>query len=342
MTRERFAEITARYSGLRVAIVGDFCLDRYFEIDPARNEISIETGRTVHNVTRVRCQPGAAGTILNNLVALGVGRIRAVGFCGEDGEGFELLRALRRQQGVSLDLFVQTPERVTFTYSKPLVLAPGRPPLELDRLDIKNWSPTPEAVRGALIRAVRRAAEDSDAIILLDQVDVPETGVITRPLLAAVGELAAARPELLIIADSRRSLKDYPPVSLKMNRAELAALTGLNPEAGTAEIEIQVRRLANRHGRQVFVSLAEQGILSAAPGGEIVRQPALPVRGEIDVVGAGDAVMANLTTALAAGAAVPEALKLAMAAASVVVHQLGTTGTASKEQLAEIMGLRNA
>ena len=43
---------------------------------------------------RVRAQPGGAGTILNNLVALGVGRIVPVGFCGDDGEGYELRREL--------------------------------------------------------------------------------------------------------------------------------------------------------------------------------------------------------------------------------------------------------
>ena len=72
MNAARFQNITAQYPRLRVAVIGDFCLDRYLEIDPARAEVSIETGRTVHNVINVRSQPGAAGTILNNLVALGV------------------------------------------------------------------------------------------------------------------------------------------------------------------------------------------------------------------------------------------------------------------------------
>ena len=54
-------------------MAGDFCLDRYLEIDPTRKEVSIETGLPVHNVANVRPQPGGAGTILNNLVALGVG-----------------------------------------------------------------------------------------------------------------------------------------------------------------------------------------------------------------------------------------------------------------------------
>ena len=90
MTPDRFDQITHEFERLCLAVVGDFCLDRYLEIDPARAEISIETGLPVHNVVRVRSQPGAAGTILNNLVALGVGEILPVGFCGHDGEGYEL------------------------------------------------------------------------------------------------------------------------------------------------------------------------------------------------------------------------------------------------------------
>ena len=67
MNPTRFDAITGRYAQLRVAVFGDFCLDRYLEIDPERKEISIETGLPVHNVVNVRAQPGAAVTILNNL-----------------------------------------------------------------------------------------------------------------------------------------------------------------------------------------------------------------------------------------------------------------------------------
>ena len=80
-------------------VVGDFFLDRYLHIDPARTETSIETGLPVYNVVEVRSQPGAAGTILNNLVALGIGEIHAIGFCGDDGEGFELRQALAARSG---------------------------------------------------------------------------------------------------------------------------------------------------------------------------------------------------------------------------------------------------
>ena len=339
MTPERFREITARYAGLCVAVVGDFCLDRYLEIDPARPEISIETGRPVHNVVRVRSQPGAAGTILNNLEALGPGTILPVGFCGDDGEGYELLRALRRQRGVRLDFFTQTEQRRTFTYCKPLLLHAGRPPEELNRLDSKNWSPTPPELQEKLIASLRAAAAQADAIILMDQVDVAETGVITARLLEAVRALAGERKELLLLGDSRRGLRDWPPVCFKMNAAELSALAGAGDALSLEEVKDAAAKLAGESGRPVFVTLAENGIIGAAPGMASLHEPALPLRGPIDVVGAGDAVTANLTAALAAGAGVGESLQLAMSAASLVIHQLGTTGTATVAQMAGLLAL---
>jgi bifunctional ADP-heptose synthase (sugar kinase/adenylyltransferase) len=176
----------------------------------------------------------------------------------------------------------------------------------------------------------------ADAVIVLEQVDRAETGVVTRGFLAALAELAASRPALPILADSRRGLHDWPPLSFKMNAVELAALLGRGDaqDLDLAEVTASAAALAARHRRPVFVTLAERGIVGADPSGAVEHVPALPVRGPIDIVGAGDSVTANLAAALAAGATLREAVELACAASSVVIHQLGTTGTASVEQLA--------
>lgn len=336
MNSARFDEITARYERLRVAVVGDLCLDRYLEIDPSKAEISIETGLEVHNVVDVRNQPGGAGTIINNLVALGIGEIVPVCFLGEEGEGYELMRSLKKLHGVKTDHVCQTPLRRTFTYCKPLVRTPGQPPRELNRLDSKNWSPTPATVEEQLIRSLRQIGSQVDAVILLDQVDVAETGVVTRGLLSVVREMAGGESALrpFILADSRRGLKGYPAVCLKMNAAELRALTG-RATASVNEVKGTAAELAQHHGQPVFITLAEAGIVGAEPDGTVAHRAGFPVRGEIDVVGAGDAVTANLSAALAAGAHLREALDLAMAAASVVIHQLGTTGAAHVSDLRE-------
>lgn len=336
MTPARFAEITSRYPALRLALAGDFCLDRYFDIDPDKSEISIETGLAVHNIVQVRCQPGAAGTILNNLVALGVGEIRVLGACGEDGEGYELQRALKRLPGVELSGLVASAERRTFTYTKPLVHRPGKPPEELNRLDIKNWTPTPAAIREQLVAHMATLAARTDGLILMDQVDVAETGVVTQELLGEVARSLQVHGNWLVLGDSRRGLSGWPPISFKMNAAELKAMSGVETSSVDSCLRA-VELVATRNGRPAFVTMAEKGIVGAAPGAPGVLVPSLPLRGPIDIVGAGDSVTANLTAALAAGATIQEAMELAMAAASLVIHQLGTTGTASVAQIRKLL-----
>ena len=334
MNASRFQTITGKYQKLRIAVVGDFCLDRYLEIDPAKKETSLETGLPVHNVVRVRAQPGGAGTIVNNLSALGVGTIFPIGFCGEDGEGFELQRALRSLPGVSLDYFLATPKRRTFTYTKPLVLRASRASRELNRLDLKNWTPTARAIQQALAGWLRRVATRVDAITVLDQAPSAQAGVVTGAVLKSLRKLSVIRHAPVIFADSRRGLRGFPPVIFKMNRAELGAFVKSKRSLSLAQVRAAAAVVARRNRRPVFVTLAEHGILGASPDGSVEQVTAQPMRGPIDIVGAGDAVMANLAASLAAGATLREALEIANAAASVVIHKLGTTGTATVKEIA--------
>ena len=333
MTPARFKKITDAYANLRIGIAGDFCLDRYLEIDPARKEASIETGLPVHNVVRVRAQPGGAGTVLNNLVALGIGRIIPLGITGEDGEGYELRRALAGMRGVEASHFITTPDRQTFTYCKPLILGPGAAPMELNRLDQKNWTPTPKHISARISDSLLTIAGEVDALILLSQVDKPETGVLTADVLETAKRIAKAHPRLMILADSRSGFAGFPPIIFKMNESELCKNTNATLLENLAQILSSATSLAKRNGQLVFVTMAERGILGAAPDGTTEHVPALAIRGPIDIVGAGDAVTANLTAALASGASMREALELANAAASIVIHQLGTTGVATVEEL---------
>jgi len=333
----RFQAITDKYRKLRVAVVGDFCLDRYLEIDPNKKETSLETGLPVHNVVRVRAQPGGAGTIVNNLAALGVGKIFPVGFCGEDTGGFELQRVLRSLRGVSLKHFFATPQRRTFTYTKPLVLQRGRLPRELNRLDLKNWTPTPRAVQQRLTVSLRDLWARVDVLLVLDQATIAGAGVVTGALLKSLRAVASRRRSPLILADSRRGLRGYPSVMFKMNRAELQTFVVSKRRLGLSGLRNVALAVAKQNRQPVFVTLAEQGIFGASPDGSVAQVTALPVRGPIDIVGAGDAVMANLAAALAAGGSLREALEIANVAASVVIHQLGTTGTATVRQIRKLL-----
>src|SRR6187402_3081084 len=104
-----------------IGVLGDLFLDRYLDLDAALTEPSIETGLDAYQVARVRSFPGAAGTVINNLVALGVGSVVPISMIGDDGEGYELRQALQAMPSVALANLVITSERRTPTYAKPML-----------------------------------------------------------------------------------------------------------------------------------------------------------------------------------------------------------------------------
>jgi bifunctional ADP-heptose synthase (sugar kinase/adenylyltransferase) len=63
--------------------------------------------------------------------------------------------------------------------------------------------------------------------------------------------------------------------------------------------------------------------------------PAILVNGKIDIVGAGDSVISGLTSSLAVGASLEEAVMVGSLMASITIQQLGTTGVATPSQICD-------
>lgn len=330
MTPDRFAEITFCYRRLRVVLVGDIALDRYLEIDPSLSETSIETGLPVRNVVRVRPQPGAGGNVLANLAALGPMALAAVGVCGDDGEGAELRRTLDGM-GVDLAHFLVRPDRMTFTYTKPLLMHAGRAPEELSRLDLRSRTPMPPDLQDAVVERLEAAAATADVVVAMDQVPEASCGLVTERVRQRLASIAEAQPQKIILADSRTSIGEFANVRVKVNASELARQFGV-PEQG-ADLTALAARWSGDLGRDVFLTLGENGVL-AASAGDVAHVPGIRIEPPIDPVGAGDAVLAGIAMALGAGATAAEAAELGNLGAAVTVRKLGTTGTATIAELA--------
>jgi rfaE bifunctional protein kinase chain/domain len=327
--------ILERIPALTVAVVGDLFLDRYLDLDGTLTEPSLETGLDAYQVVGVRPSPGAAGTVLNNLVALGVGRVCPVAVLGDDGEGYELRRALAQLPAVVAGGVFSWDGRRTPTYTKPMLSLPGQPARELNRLDIQNRRPLPPEAEQEVVRRLAEVWRQADALVVMDQVGPGEFGVVTARVREKLAELGAERSERVILADSRFRIGLFRAVCLKPNERECrrAAADSTSPGADLAEA---VRHLAARAGRPVFCTRGESGILLCDPRitpPEVREVPAYLVDGPTDPVGAGDSTSAGIACALAAGHTPAEAAAFGNLVASVTVAQVGMTGTATPEQL---------
>lgn len=316
-------QILAALPARRIGVVGDLFLDRYLDIDADLTEPSIETGLDAYQVVRVRSYPGALGTIINNLAALGVGKILPVAYYGDDGEGYELQQALDRMPAIEKGGLYVTPQRRTPTYTKPMLGRADELPRELNRLDIKNRTPTPTLTEENILKLVKIHWNRVDAWIALDQVSEPDCGVVTRRVRDRIAELAAGTPDKFVLADSRENIFHFRNVSVKPNQREAATYPG-----GAAAF-------ARENGKHVFQTLGEEGIDLFGPTGERTHVPAYPVTGPTDIVGAGDSTSAGIACAVMAGASFEQAAAFGNLVASITIQQLGITGTATPEQVRE-------
>ena len=206
----------------------------------------------------------------------------------------------------------------------------GEPARELNRLDIKNRRALPGDVESRIIELLLAAWSAFDVLLVLDQVSEPECGVITSRVRDCLAGLAAQDPGKIILVDSRERIGLFNNVWLKPNEREC-----LRDVGQTDDLHSAMKRLAQRVGRPVICTQSDKGMLVADVDDEPREVPAYPVSGPIDSVGAGDSSSAAMACALASGASLVEAAAFGNLIASITIQQIGTTGTATPEQVRE-------
>jgi rfaE bifunctional protein kinase chain/domain len=317
------AEILAALPRLSALVVGDICLDRWCRYDPDAAEPSRETGIPRTAVVATEVTPGAGGTVANNLAALGVGRVSVLGAIGEDGFGWELAGALERR-GISSDWCVRSSDIQTFTYTKIINKATGVE--DQPRIDFINTRPLPGAVERKILDRLRQAIESYDVILVSDQAETSQGGVVTPAIRDLIGELAPHYPEKVLVADSRARIGHFRNVIVKPNRQEAeeacARLFG-RPDYAALRRHVCAPALLVTHGGDGVLVLEEDGETWVKTK---------PVAHPVDICGAGDSFAAGMATALRATRSATDAARFGNLVASITIMKKGT-GTASPAEL---------
>lgn len=338
METKRIESLLDAFSGCKVAVLGDFFLDLYIQLERSLSEFSLETHKEAFQAVDWRGQPGAAGVVTNNLNALGASSA-AIGYTGRDGNGYTLRQALAGRN-VDLSYFIESSDRFTPTYTKPMIREVDGVNIELNRIDLINRTPNPEALNQALADNVRQALAEYDGLLVVEQVHLDGYGTLSPTVRNMLAEAAESHPEKPIIIDSRHFASAYSAVGLKLNFAEAARAVenisgseSLPDDDGPLSLATDcAQRLWDKNRRPVFITLGEDGILGLAEG-KTFHHPGVLVEGPTDIVGAGDSVLAGIGLALCAGASPEEAAYIGNLVGSITIQQLGTTGIATQTDL---------
>lgn len=311
------ASLLDRISSVRILVIGDVMLDRYFFGDTTR--ISPEAPVPVVRVTQVQDKAGGAANVARNIAHLGA-QVGLVGLVGQDAEAQALIGLLNADQ-IETHL-VHRPDQPTIT--KTRVLSRHQQVVRLDHEEVFSPQAGHEVVE-------RFAAQfrDYDTIVFSDYSKGSLQGL---PHMVAIAKQAGKR---VLVDPKSPDFSFYRGVDIMTpNLSEFRAAGG---RTDSEEHLLQsARALLERHGiGAMLLTRSEDGMTWITPN-EQQHFPA-QVREVVDVTGAGDTVLATLACMLAAGAAPAAACWLSNAAAGLVVGRLGASSVRSHE-LVHLLG----
>lgn len=299
----------------RVLVAGDVMLDRYWSGPTSR--VSPEAPVLVVRVRGQESRPGGAANVALNLATLGA-RTQLLGVIGSDEAGRVLRDSVAQAQ---IDgQWITTARAPTIT--KLRVLSHNQ---QVIRLDFEESFADAQAFdRAAFAARFGELLAGVDAVVLSDY---------GKGSLADVQALVAAgrgAGRFVAIDPKGRDYERYRGASLLTpNVPELEAVVGPCPDEPTL-VEKGGALMAQLQLDALLVTRSEKGMTLLRRGEAPLHLPAV-AREVFDVTGAGDTVIATLTAAVAAGAPLPEAVRLSNFAAGIVVGKLGAATVSPAE-----------
>ncbi len=329
-------EIVEHFTHPKVALIGDYMLDRYVRGDTER--ISPEAPVPVFRVLGRESRPGGAGSVAMNILALG-GRVNCIGVVGQDAVGDELMGILS-SSGAETAALTRLPGRPTTLKQRLVGLAQHRHRQQILRMDEESSDPLPKSVAATLRASLRSALTDCQAVAMEDY----DKGIftdLTTPQLIADARSAGVP----VVVDPAR-IGDYRryrgATLLTPNRYEAALASGVEI-TDSDSLERAARQIIQTTAAEaLMITLDKEGVYLARADGESRIVPTRP-RAVYDVAGAGDAVLAMLAVALAGGCEAEDAAALANVAGGLEVERFGVVPVSKDEVLDELrrtLGLR--
>jgi D-beta-D-heptose 7-phosphate kinase / D-beta-D-heptose 1-phosphate adenosyltransferase len=331
MAAQRFdspVDVVRGFPGLRALVIGDAMLDTWLEGEAIRlcKEAPVPV---VREAATERC-PGGAANAAANLAALGA-EVLFISLVGRDAAGGQLRQALRAS-GVDDAWLVEDP--YVSTLHKLRVIANGQYVVRFDEGDLAGAS---ERSRALLLRRLAEASLHCDLVVVPDYCH----GLIDDAVIARLRDLRDGGPRVVAV-DSKQiaRFRAARPTLVTPNLAE--ARQAVDPNGvegipldphGAWEIARRLRALLDAD--HIAVTMAEDGVLLAGPDGAHEHLPCHPVQRASDV-GAGDTFTAAAALALAAGASAPQAVRIGIDAASIVVTRHRTSLVSGQDLLRRV------
>jgi D-beta-D-heptose 7-phosphate kinase/D-beta-D-heptose 1-phosphate adenosyltransferase len=316
---ERARRVAAGFSGAHILVIGDAMLDRFIagRVTRISPEAPVPVVTFDHETHRI----GGAANVAHNVTALG-GTAALLAVTGEDDAGATLARACR-DAGIAAS-FATDPSRPTTTKVR-IVTERNQ---QVARIDYENDKEISADLEAQLVASVEQQAASASAIIVSDYLK----GCVTKGIMESAVR-SAVKHAIPLLVDPKIPHIDYyagaTVVTPNHHEAETATHTRVR-SAGEASGAARAFRDRVRC-EAVLMTRGDQGMWLLAK--DVEGELPASAREVADVTGAGDTVIATMALAMAAGATVVEAARLANEAAGIAVGKFGAATVTPVELL---------
>lgn len=318
------ANVVERLAEAHVLVVGDVMLDRFVEGPVTR--VSREAPVPVLKHGASRAYPGGASNVAANVLAYG-GAVTLVGLTGADAAADEL-RALCRSFPRLTERLIADPSRPTTV--KTRYLSGWH---QLLCIDAEDRRPAAPAVRDRLIAAGREALAGCAALVISDY----GRGALDADTISALIAAARAAGTVVVVDPRHADAAIFAGATVVTpNVEEMTAFSGIHADSDASAVAACRAVLDRAAIDAILLTRGSAGMTLVRRGDEPLHVRAETKR-VFDVTGAGDTVVATLAAALAVGAPLADAVRLANVAAGIVVAKPGTA-TVRPQELSHALG----
>jgi D-glycero-beta-D-manno-heptose-7-phosphate kinase len=316
----RAQDLVGRFASRHIIVVGDVMLDQFLMGRVSRMSPEAPVPVVVYDHDEYRL--GGAANVAHNIRALGAS-VDVIGVVGAD-EPAARLQAELAVRGIHSSGLITDPNRRT-TMKVRVVTARNQ---QVARIDYESDNDVSSDVEQAMLAQVATRARSAQVILVSDY----QKGAITRRSMAQLVAFGRASGVPVIVDPKVPHIDYYGGATLVTpNHVEAESATNMrittNEDARRAAAALRHRLKVD----SVVITRGEHGMWVSQAGVD-GHLPAV-AREVADVTGAGDTVIAVLALAIAAGATLAEAARLANQAAGVVVGKFGAATVTAREIL---------
>ena len=314
ISTSRLVDSIARFSQLKVCVVGDLIVDEYITCEPLG--MSQEDPTIVVTPVEASKFLGGAGIVAAHAAALGA-EVTLLSVTGKDAAGRFAHRRLD-EYGVKF-ICPEDPGRPTTV--KQRYRCAGKTVFRISHLREDSIS---IEIQSALFNYLTELCAQTDVLIFSDF----NYGVLTKELIRDCGSLKW-KDSCVRAADNQTSsqigdLSKYQRLTAIYATEHEARVSLRDKDSGL--VVLSDRLLRQTRASSLFLKLGAEGVLVSTTNFSDVRRPDIVpalARTAIDTAGAGDSLLAASTLTLAAGGAAWEAALIGNVAAAIQVSRLG-------------------